>query len=420
MAYIKLIAGSILLCLAWAALALYGGFNGWWMDAVAPRGDTRQFMDEAIEMVDGASPGSVAVLLIEGGSTYDAYYRSHGSPVNGETLFPTASLSKWPTAYAVMLLVQEGRIDLDAPISKYLTRWRLPATEFDGEPVTVRRLLSHTAGLVDGLGFGDYSADENLPGLEASLDRPRDSDGEEVRIVVGREPGAEWDYSGGGYLILELLIEEVSGTTFTKYMQKQVFEPLGMSRSNYEYLADRENISNSYERSGEPAAIYQYAAKGATGLSSSAEDLARFALAQVKGKPLTPKWVEGMREPLGYQTGFAIWGAGPMLYSPNGEGDYVFGHDGANDPSINSSVRVNPANGDAIVALSTGPAYLASRIAYQWGLWQTGYPDFIQSNLSIESAMTPLFAGIALIGILTILLLFRATRRSESGGGPKD
>ena len=414
MAYVKLIVVGLLLSALWAGLALYGGFSGWWMEPVAERGNTGQFMDAVIDMVDGASPGSVAVVLIEDSAVYGTHYKSNGSEINGDTLFPTASLSKWPTAYAVMLLVQQGKIDLDAPVSNYLTRWQLPASEFDNEAVTVRLLLSHTAGLVDGLGFGDYTEEETLPSLEQSLAKPRDSDGDDVRIVLGREPGAEWDYSGGSYLILELLIEEVSGMDFAEFMQQAVFTPLGMSRSNYAYLGAQENISNSYERNGEPAPIYQYAAKGATGLSSTAADLARFAIAQLDEKPLQQEWVSAMREPHGYEMGFAIWGAGTMLHSPNGAGDYIFGHDGANDPSINASVRVNPANGDAIVALSTGPAYLGSRVAYHWGLWQSGYPDFIQSNESIDSAKRPMLVGIATICILTIGLLVRLSRRVSS------
>ncbi|MEP5766354.1 MAG: serine hydrolase domain-containing protein [Halieaceae bacterium] len=416
MTHLKFITAGILASLAWAGLALYGGLSGWWLDPITERGDSRQFMDAAISMIGESSPGSVALVLIEDGEVYDEYYHSAGAPINADTVFATASLSKWPTAYAAMLLVEQGKIDLDAPVSRYLTRWQLPASDFDNEAVTVRRLLSHTAGLVDGLGYGDYTADETLPSLVESLDNPRGSDDEDVQIIVGREPGSEWDYSGGGYLVLELLVEEVTGMDFAEYMQEAVFAPLGMSRSSYQYLAELDNIAGSYERSGEPAPLYQYAARSATALASSAADLTRFAQAQLRADaPLADSSVSTMREPLGREMGMAIWGAGVMLYHPSGEGDYVFGHDGANDPSINASVRVNPDTGDAIVALSTGPAYLASRLAYQWGLWTTGYPDFIQANLAIESAMQPIMLGLLLIAVsllLLALLLWRQRARA--------
>jgi CubicO group peptidase (beta-lactamase class C family) len=314
-----------------------------------------------------------------------------------------------------MLLAEAGKIDLDAPISTYLTRWELPESGFDNDQVSVRRLLSHTAGLVDGLGFGDYEADEALPTLEESLSRPRGSDDEQAQIELGREPGSEWDYSGGGYLILQLIVEEVSGMSFGQYMQSAVFEPLGMTRSTYGYLGDLGNISGSYDRQGNPAPLYRYAAAGATGLSSSAADLSRFAQAQIPGSSVAPVLplasVAAMREPHGREMGADIWGLGTMLFAPTAEGSFVFGHDGANDPSINSSVRINPDNGDAIIALSTGPAYLASRITYEWVLWQTGFPDFIQSNLAIESAKRPMNIGLLVIAVGTIVMLVRQRRR---------
>ena len=419
MKYFKTILVGLLVGVLWCAIAVVGGLRGWWLTPVAERGDSAAFVTAATDMVDRASPGSVALLIMESGRTLTEYYAPQtprdGEEVNRDTLFPTASFSKWPTAYAVMLLVEAGKIDLDAPISTYLTRWELPESGFDHDQVSVRRLLSHTAGLVDGLGFGDYGADEALPTLEESLSQPRGSGDEQPQIMIGRDPGSEWDYSGGSYLILQLLVEEVSGMGFAQYMQRAIFEPLGMGRSTYEYAGDLGNISGSYDRRGDPAPLYRYAAAGATGLSSSAADLSRFVQAQIPDSPVTPvlslAGVEAMREPHGRKMGADIWGLGTMLFAPTAEGSFVFGHDGANDPSINSSVRINPDNGDAIIALSTGPAYLASRITYEWVLWQTGFPDFIQSNLAIDSAKLPVNTGLLVIALGTIVMLVRQRRR---------
>jgi CubicO group peptidase (beta-lactamase class C family) len=108
-----------------------------------------------------------------------------------------------------MKLVEEGHIDLDAPVSRYLARWQLPESEYDHDEVTVRRLLAHNSGLTDGLGFLGFEPDQTIPSLEQELTDTTDvlpsADGE---IRVGAEPGSGWRYSGGGYLILQLMIED--------------------------------------------------------------------------------------------------------------------------------------------------------------------------------------------------------------------
>jgi CubicO group peptidase (beta-lactamase class C family) len=304
------------------------------------------FCEKAIRTIDDASPGAAAFVLIGGGEVVCEHFQSGGRHIDGDTVFSTASFSTWITALGVMRLVESGRVDLDAPVSRYLTRWKLPESLYDDDLVTVRRLLSHTAGLTDGLGFGDYRADEILPSLEESLENPRASNGRKAVIAVGQEPGKTFLYSGGGYLILQLMIEEVSGQRFEIFIDDAILKPLGMVRSSFKYIGDIANTSGSFDKEGKPAPQFKYAAAGATAFSSSARDLT-----------------------------LPIWGLGTILYAQTRGGDHVFGHDGANDPAINVSVRFNPENGDALIVLVSGHPSLATDLGAEWVLAETGKPD---------------------------------------------
>src|SRR5690606_14673051 len=155
-----------------------------------------------VALIEGANRGDAALVLTENGASAGEHYSTSADAIDRDTVFPVASVSKWITAWGIMALVEAGRLDLDRPVEDYLTRWQLPPGPFDHRGVTVRRLLSHTAGLTDGLGFGDYGSDEALRTLEQALANPRASSGEPTVIAVGIEPGTEWRYSGGGYLIL--------------------------------------------------------------------------------------------------------------------------------------------------------------------------------------------------------------------------
>lgn len=404
---------ALALVLVWSGSALYGGLYGWWLKPVAERGDVDGFFDAMTERVDRV-PGALAFALIDDGQIVREYF--HGAGVNRETLFPTASLSKWLTAYGVMRLVQQGRVELDRPVSAYLQRWQLPDRGFDNDQVTLRRVLSHTAGLTDGLGFGDYTADETVPSPLASLEHPRASGGRRAEISVGVAPGSEWKYSGGGYLLLQLLVEEVSGQGFADFMREQVFDPLEMPRASYVFLGTASNTSGSFDADGKAVAYSRYAADAATGLAASLVDLERFVLAQLQPSPsaLPSQYVADMQRPLGRSLGADIWGAGVMLYAPVASGAYVFGHDGANDPAINSAVRINPDNGDAIVVLATGGSAPASTLGYHWVMWQTGMPDVLAFETALSSAIPPLLIGDALIVLGCLLLLFRRRRRKAA------
>ena len=195
MFYWKVAIATLVTLVLWVGLVLVGVLYGWWREPIATPGDARAFVDAAIEIIEERNVGNVALVLLEAGEVFDEYYATSGDHVDRDTLFPAASMSKWITAFGVMKLVEDGKVDLDRPVGDYLTRWQLPPGEFDNDGATVRRLLSHMAGLTDGLGYGDYEPHEEVPTLEASLAEARASSRESVKIAVGREPGTEWDYS---------------------------------------------------------------------------------------------------------------------------------------------------------------------------------------------------------------------------------
>ena len=145
-----------------------------------------------------------------------------GRRVDASTAFNIGSISKTVAAWGVMKLVQAGDLDLDAPASRYLTRWQLPESAFDHDGVTIRRMLSHTAGLSLSW-YPGFQPGEPLPTVEESLSGATNGTG---GLFVAHEPGSRWQYSGGGYTLAQL--EEVTKQPFAEYMEREVLELLGM------------------------------------------------------------------------------------------------------------------------------------------------------------------------------------------------
>lgn len=171
------------------------------------------------------------MVIMKDGKVEKEIFFSHNKPVDRNTIFQVSSLSKIVSAVGIMKLVELGKIDLDTPVSKYLKRWKLPPSEFDNEEVTVRRLLSHTAGLTDGLGYNGFKSKDSVQTIEGSLTKAKDTDN--IQVKVGIEPCSKWKYSGGGFTLLQLLVEETSGQAFNDFMQDSLFTPLKMNSSSY-------------------------------------------------------------------------------------------------------------------------------------------------------------------------------------------
>lgn len=374
------VAGWTLLALpVWSGLAIVATLQGWGrqpLSGPAPQA----FMHAAVKRTLAGHEGNVAFVLLEDGQVFGQHFASKGKPVDRDTLFQAASLSKWVTAWGVMTLVESGSLDLDAPVEKYFKRWRLPPSNHDNSAVTVRRLLSHTAGLTDGLGYLGFPPGKPVQPLVASLNRAADAaPGADGFVRVGVEPGSSWRYSGGGYTLLQLVIEDVTGEPFAAYMQRAVLDPLGMRRSTYR-PPEPDQLATFYDEDGSEAPHHRYTAAGAASLYTSAADLTRFIQAHLPGpggelpgrSVLSPRTLELMRKPHAILFGQDHWGLGVILYVPNGKGGFVIGHDGGNAPAINTAARLDPASGDGIIALETGDPSLASRLAGEWTYWRTG------------------------------------------------
>ena len=330
---------------------------------------TEQFVSEIDEKIpqmlhDFSIPGA-AIAIIENGEI--VLQKGYGFAdiekevkVTTKTGFNIGSISKTVTAWGVMKLVHEGKIDLDVPVENYLTRWHLPESEFDSDQVTVRRLLSHTAGLSLPSVSAELSFD-NLPSLVAWLNGNNDGLG---RVEIILEPGTKWEYSGGGFGLLQLIIEEVTDQSFEDYMQVEVLDPLGMQNSSFKI--DDKILSSSatpYDRFGEPTDFGFFTVQSAAGLHTTLEDFIRFTFASLPGHEdhqkyntvLPVKTVEQMMEPAP-NSAVGGWKYGLGYQTVHKDTSQVFiGHSGSNN-GWEASFRLDPATNDGFIVLTNGSA----------------------------------------------------------------
>ena len=234
-------------------------------------------MGAAVAIVEGG-----AVVWAEGFGIADA---ENKSIVTAETIFNAGSISKTVTAWGVMNLVEQGKLDLDRPVATFLTRWRFPDSAFDSDAVTVRRLLSHTAGL-SMPSIPGFAVPAPLPSLEQNLSGDYTgsvyaTEGSPVAQLQG--PGEGFRYSGGAFVLLQLLVEEVTGTTFADYMQQEILDPLGMTSSRFGWDESLAPMAAPHGSSGTIYPTYRFAGTAGAGLYTTVTDLARFVAAGMVG-----------------------------------------------------------------------------------------------------------------------------------------
>ncbi|MDT0607036.1 serine hydrolase domain-containing protein [Croceitalea rosinachiae] len=408
--FFKYFALAIVSMAIYTVVVFLGTDKGWWYTPFTQKKAPIQFVASVQEELQKEFVGNMAITVFENGKLAEESFYSNGKEVDRNTVFQVASLSKFVSAIGVMRLVQEGNLDLDAPAVQYLTRWQLPESDFDNNEVTIRRLLSHTAGLTDGLGYAGFKNPDNIQSLEASLTNAKDADpGHDGVLKVGIAPGNEWRYSGGGFTLLQLIVEEVSGQTFDAFMKAEVFEPLQMKSSFYQWDERfRESLSEFYESDGSKAQHRYYTAQAASALYTTLADIEKlfFFLDKDNGsqEPLTPEFKRMMRLVEAETLGAPIYGLGTFLFTELEEGEFIIGHDGKNNPPINTAFRYNPVANSGIIILTTGSPDFATRIASDWVFVQTGKIDALLFVMQQERMIRTMIIGLGIILILLIAI----------------
>ena len=232
-----------------------------------------------------ASPGASIAVIRNGQIAYSRGYGlaslEYGIRNSPKTVFHIASLSKQFTAFAIHLLVQDGRIALDDDIRKYVPEMQVQS------PIQIRHLLHHTSGLRDqwslltlaGLRLDDVITEDDILGL---LFQQRE---------LNFAPGDEELYSNSGYTLLALIVMRVAGKPFAAFAKERIFAPLGMSdthvQEGYGTVVPGRAYSYVRTKNGYRYVALSYSNSGATSVFTTVEDLARwdrnFDTAQVGG-----------------------------------------------------------------------------------------------------------------------------------------
>ncbi|HEY0413955.1 MAG TPA: serine hydrolase domain-containing protein [Allosphingosinicella sp.] len=293
--------------------------------------------------------GRVAWVRAFGRSDVEA-----GRPATTDTLYQAASISKPVTATAALALVDRGLLRLDAPVNSELKTWRIPDNDFTrAQPVTLRHLLTHTAG-VTVHGFPGYGPDAPLPTVVQILDGVPPANIGPIR--VDEIPGRHWRYSGGGFTIVQLLLTDVAGRPFPELLRRLVLDPSGMTRSSFGPLtsAEKMNAARGYREDGSvvKGGYNVYPELAAAGLWTTPGDLARWALAVSKayrgetGGPIRPAIAREMLTP-----GLGGWGLGVGV---RGTGEWLgFSHAGANE-GYRADFLMFPRRGEGIFIMTNG------------------------------------------------------------------
>ncbi|MGB6833458.1 MAG: serine hydrolase [Candidatus Acidiferrum sp.] len=318
-------------------------------------------------------------------------------PTTADTLFQAASISKPVAALAALRLVQDGKLNLDEDVNVKLKTWKVPESAFtEKEKVTIRRILSHSAGLTVH-GFAGYASDEAVPTVVQILNGEKPANSDPIRVDV--VPGTLWRYSGGGFVVLQTLLYDVTGKPFPQIMSDLVLRPAGMTHSTYEQPLPKNlwpEAATPYRANGDPVkgGWHTYPEMAPAGLWTTPSDLARIAIEvqnEYAGKSSKILSQDMARQMLTPQMG--TWGLGFGLESTGGKPS--FSHGGANEGfRCNLFAYTDGGQGFAVMTNSDSGGELTEEI-YRAVAKEYAWPDFHPTEHALLKMNPTQFAAYA-------------------------
>lgn len=321
----------------------------------------QQLTDKSDDLLNTYGVPGLAIAFISNNNT-DMIVRGRADywknlPLTENHYFQLASVSKTQCAFAIMKLVEEGLVDLDFPVETYLTSWSLPENGFDNNGVTIRRILCHVAGLSVS-GVPGVLKQANLPSIQEALT--------EADVKVIAEPGSVYMYSGGGYGILQLVIEEVTGLTYDEYLYSEILHPLGLNNTHTQWVDFfSDQIAKGYGNFYLPSILSFTPFQAAASHYSTILDFTKWCEMFIYGQSvlnsslvdlmLTPQYGENW----GYSLGFE--------WKKLANGLSTLGHNGDNW-GYHSSFRFSRTTGDGLVIMTNGDrgALLRDHLVAVW------------------------------------------------------
>ncbi|MCZ4556273.1 serine hydrolase [Rhodococcus maanshanensis] len=280
-------------------------------------------------LAEAKVPAAAVALVIDGQPSYvHGFGEQGGRPVDEGTIFQVGSISKTVAAAA---LVRRFGDQLDTPVLDRLQGWALPPGGPDPAAITLRRLLSHTAGI-------------DVPGY-LGTERPATSTVDSLLGHAGAAPVRQsekpdrYRYSGGGYTIAQLYAESVTGAPLPELVKNEVLAPLGMNSSGY---ACGPEVIAGHDQEARPMPRYRYAESAAAGLCTSVDDLGRFAAWLASDDPVAVQ----LRQPVAGTDG--AYGLGVEI-----DGPQMVGHLGINR-GYYARLLVNPSQRFGVAVVTNG------------------------------------------------------------------